>query len=138
MAEEPETYDLAFDPDDNPEPTPEAASPAQPTKKPAASAEPETFDLDDIEPEIQDPRAGGSPSRPPKPPIDTSAVEDDTPDEPVAVSPARAQAIREEQRIRAAQEEAEADARKKKLIVTVIAVFVGVAMLGYLALKLLG
>ncbi|MEM6853973.1 MAG: hypothetical protein AAF593_06145 [Planctomycetota bacterium] len=133
MAEEPETYDLV-DPDDNPEPSP-TAKPPKPIS--SASAEPETFDLDD-EPEIHDPRAGNTPSRPPKPPINpTPDAEDDQPDEPVAVSPARAQANREEQRIRAAQELAAADARKKKMILTVVGSFVAVGILAYIVVTVL-
>lgn len=132
MAEEPETYDLA-DPDDHPEPSP-TAKPPKPIE--SASPEPETFELD--EPVINDPRAGNTPSRPPKPPIDPTPEEDDQPDEPVAVSPARAQAIREEQRIRAAQEQAEADAKKKKVILTLVSCVIVVAIVGFIALKMFG
>lgn len=140
MAEEPETYDLAFDPEDPSDSSPETpAKPAKPIAKPAASSEPDTFELDDVEPEIRDPRAGNTPSRPPKPPINpTPDMEDDTPEEPATVSPAKAQAKREDERRRAAQELAEADARKKKLIMTLASAFVGVGILAYIALKLFG
>jgi len=148
MAEEPDTYDLAFDPDD--EPTPPAAKPApgngngngpgngKPVK-PEASSEFDPIELDDVEPEINDPRAGGTSSRPPKPSINpTPDMEDDQPAEPVAVSPARAQANREEQRRRAAQELAEADARKKKIILILVGSLIAVSLVGFIALKLFG
>ncbi|MEO0514671.1 MAG: hypothetical protein AAF086_05180 [Planctomycetota bacterium] len=138
MAEEPDTYDLAFDPDDEPTPTPPTAKPIAKPDKPAASADLDPIELDDVEPQISDPRAGGTPSRP-KPPINpTPEVEDDQPAEPVAVSPAKAQAKREEQRRRAAQELAEADARKKKIILIVVGSFVAVGIVGFIALKLFG
>ena len=141
MPDEPDTYDLAFDPDDESE---SSASPA-PTKKPQpASKEPapppadeaDTFDLK--EPQINDPRSAGTASAPAKRP--TQPLDDEPattePEEPVAVSPARAQAIREEQRIRAAQELAEADARKKKLILTVVGGLVALGIVAYLVIKI--
>ncbi|MBB6428415.1 hypothetical protein [Algisphaera agarilytica] len=134
MAEEPDTYELV-DPDDDPQPSAEEAAPAKPPKP--ITPEPETFDLE--EPEFNDPRAKNTASRPPKPPVNpTPDVEDDQPEEPVAVSPARAQANREEQRIRAAQEQAETDARKKKMIFLVVGSIVGLVIAGLIVMKILG
>lgn len=139
MAEEPDTYDLAFDPEDTPEPTPSPAKPIAKPAKPAAGSEFDPIELDDDEPQIRDPRAGNTPSRPPKPPINpTPDMDDDAPAEPVEVSPARAQANREDQRRRAAQELAEADARKKKIILILVGSLIGVGLVGYITLKLFG
>ncbi|MEO1236696.1 MAG: hypothetical protein AAFX76_07910 [Planctomycetota bacterium] len=127
--QEPDVYELADEPEDTPAPPP--PPPTASVKR--STEEPDTIPLDEPEPEIHDPRAGRPPVKPPLPEPDP----DDGPaDEPKAVSPAKARAAREEQRIRAAQELAEADAKKKKIILTVVGAFVAVGVLGFIALKL--
>ena len=174
MPDEPETYDLAFDPDEEPE--------ASPPPPPTPSAHPssrrpkdETADTGDgghsqaggdadddggtipldlpEEPEIRDPRAGNTASRPPsgtagpggavastaRRPSKLDAARDEpepASEEPAAVSPAKARAAREEQRIRAAQEQAEADARKQKLIFIAVGSVVGLLVLLWLLSKI--
>ena len=166
MPDEPETYDLAFDPDEEPEDQPAAAPPRRPKPLddeiaksdagPTRDDDRDTIPLDlPDEPEIRDPRAGNTASRPPARPSSTSADgsgssarrptdldaardADDSPpsEEPAAVSPAKARAAREEQRIRAAQEQAEADARKQKLIFILVGSVVGLLVLLWLLSKI--
>ena len=119
--EEPETYDLAFDPEEEDGDGPTGSAAAAPSLDPR-SADPDTPPAPAAEEPRPDPRAGNVTG------IDRSSTALDTPgepaEEPVAVSPAKAQARREEQRLRAAQELAEEDARKKKrnLIVAGLAI----------------
>ena len=164
MPDEPETYDLAFDPDEEPEDQPAAAPPRRPKPLddeiaksdagPTRDDDRDTIPLDlPDEPEIRDPRAGNTASRPPARPsspdgsgssarrptdLDAARDADDSPpsEEPAAVSPAKARAAREEQRIRAAQEQAEADARKQKLIFILVGSVVGLLVLLWLLSKI--
>ncbi|MEM8739329.1 MAG: hypothetical protein AAGG38_12775 [Planctomycetota bacterium] len=133
-ADEPETFDLAFDPEDEPAPpvAPRAAH-AKDSVEPGGPAE--TIPLSEPEPEIHDPRAGKRPSK--LPTADPAAEVGSGPaDEIKAVSPAKARATREEQRVRAAQELAEADAKRKRVLLIVIGAFVVVGILSYLVVKL--
>ncbi|MEM6458060.1 MAG: hypothetical protein AAF710_01570 [Planctomycetota bacterium] len=138
--DEPDVYELADEPDDTPPPPP-APEASPPTTKPTASTEEaDTIPLSEPDdgPEVRDPRAAGTASRPERRPaaIDPTPDADDAPAEPKEVSPARARAVREEQRIRAAAELAEAEAKRKKVILTLVAAFVGVGVVGYVVLRL--
>jgi hypothetical protein len=140
MPDEPETYDLAFDPEDEPEAPPKPTPPAASHKPKPAAEDPETIPLElPDEPVIHDPRAAGTASAPQRPTnLDRAAEDppDPEPEEPKAVSPAKARARREEQRVRAAQEQAEAEAKRKKTILTIVGAVIAVAIVAYLALQL--
>ncbi|MEM9882277.1 MAG: hypothetical protein AAF800_05105 [Planctomycetota bacterium] len=136
--DEPDVYELADEPPEIAPPKTEPSAAAVPGESPGD--EPDTIPLSDVDdgPEIRDPRAAGTAARPEKRPanLDPTPDENDAPVEPVEVSPARAQANREQQRIRAAAELAEAEARRKKVILTLVAAFVGVGVVGYVVLRL--
>ena len=123
--DEPETYDLAEDPAD------QQPAPPPPPRRP--SGESSASSTDTIEPPAPDT---------PRPPADRSPGSSDagynpSGEEPAAVSPAKAQATREEQRIRAAAELAEADARKRKIMLIAVGSIVGLCVVVYLVLKIL-
>ena len=135
--EEPETYDLAFDPEEEDGDKPTGSAAALPSLDPRA-ADPDTPPAPAAEEPRPDPRAGNVKG------INRSSTAVDTPDapdapaeEPVAVSPAKAQARREEQRLRAAQELAEEDARKKKRTLIVAGLAVAAVLVLYFGWQLM-
>jgi hypothetical protein len=136
---EPDTYDLAFDPDEEEPQTHSAPAAPLPTQLDGSHTVPSTGNPSPAtlpEPPshyIDDPRAASEPT--------ADSAQETAParpsqypehQEPEAVSPAKAEARREEQRVRAAMEQAEADARKKKKILIGVGVAVVVLILIWL------
>ena len=128
---EDDTYELA-EPDDEPTPSP----PPPPKSRPpaAAASDPQPIELDEPAPErsaAKEKRPTIDPSAADAGPGSTTAAE-----EPMAVSPAKARQAREDQRRRAAQELAEADARKQKLILILAGTLIGALVLLWIWFKL--
>lgn len=134
--EEPDTYDLAFDPEED---TPAPPVPPVPLQTDGSDSVPSTGSPSPAtlpEPPshyIDDPRAGNVQT----PDADSqrgTTKPSQYPEhvEPEAVSPAKAEARREEQRVCAAMEQAEAEAKKKKLIITAAAALAGLLVLVWL------
>lgn len=125
---EDDLYELA-DPDDAPTPPP-------PPKTVRSDAAPDTasrpIELDDPTPQ---------PPAEKRPKLDLAAVDDGPSDaaasnEPLSVSPAKARRSREDQRRRAAMEQAEADARKQKRMLITGGAVIGLAVVLWLWFKL--
>ena len=124
--EEPETYDLAFDPEEGDGEQPSGVDKCRAVARPAGGRS--RTSRPPPPRKSPAPTLGPATSRGSSRSSDTRWIPRTAPhapaEEPAAVSPAKAQARREEQRLRAAQELAEEDARKKKrnLIVAGLAV----------------
>ncbi|MEE9405333.1 MAG: hypothetical protein V3V20_10590 [Algisphaera sp.] len=141
MSEDDDLYELA-EPNDEPTPPPPPAA-ARPMDSAGSAERRPTGDLNDIElTETVD----HSPPTAEKRPAKLSASENDASSDshasssaasgPMSVSPAKARLAREDQRKRAALEQAEDDARKQKRLFIIAGIAVGLIVLIGLYLKL--